>query len=274
MVRGFRLQGVSDAAIGRQAYLNLTRSGALSDPGGHPYCLNPVGAQLVGFKGRTTDVRPATEALYPCRKCAPCLKMRSLKWAARACSEMQAAPRTWFGTFTFRPDVRLVLKIKARRSVATTGIDLDALPLNERYLVYERATSEHVTKFLKRLRKKNSLRYLLVAEPHKDGFPHYHALIHERREPILWQAIADQWPDGFIKVKLTQDAVPREAFYVTKYLTKHAGVRIRSSQHYGSPPAAPIQKRSAGGSKNEPQQMACQMKGKNLTSSPTELSQC
>lgn len=40
----------------------------------------------------------------PCRMCAACLAARRNLWAYRAKVEHAEAARTWFGTFTLRPE--------------------------------------------------------------------------------------------------------------------------------------------------------------------------
>jgi hypothetical protein len=80
------------------------------------------------------------------------------------------------------------------------------------------------------------LRYLLVAEAHKTGLPHYHLLIHEYSEsrPIRARHLKEQWRLGFSSVKLVaQDEGNRRGGYVTKYLAKSAIARVRASVGYG-----------------------------------------
>lgn len=74
------------------------------------------------------------------------------------------------------------------------------------------------------------LRFLLVYEAHKDGFPHLHALIHEQGEVVTKRELQKQWPYGFTTVKVCDVAT---SHYVTKYLTKSVRARVRASQRYG-----------------------------------------
>ena len=65
------------------------------------------------------DDPPATlEILAKCRRCAPCLKARSLEWTYRAKRELQAAARTWFGTMTLSPDEHWLASCRWERSKA------------------------------------------------------------------------------------------------------------------------------------------------------------
>lgn len=92
--------------------------------------------------------------------------------------------------------------------------------------------SKELTKYFKRLRKKGAeFRFVLVAEAHKDGYPHFHALLHERDAVITKSTLQGEWPYGFTTCKLVKDE--RAAHYVAKYLAKDARTRIRASLHYG-----------------------------------------
>lgn len=91
-----------------------------------------------------------------------------------------------------------------------------------------------LTLYLKRLRKntKAKFRYLLVAEKHKSGLPHFHALIHEEEEGGLLHAqLTSTWKLGFTKFKVV-NAV-QTAWYVAKYLAKSSEARVRASRCYG-----------------------------------------
>ena len=74
----------------------------------------------------------------------------------------------------------------ARHNYATKG-DFDTLSDGEQFRLIHNEIGKEFTLYFKKLRKaaKNTrLRYLLVAEAHKDGFPHYHAFLHEHGEPV------------------------------------------------------------------------------------------
>ena len=78
------------------------------------------------------------------------------------------------------------------------------------------------------------LRYVLVAERHKDGWPHYHALVHERGPMVTKRELQGQWKLGFTAFKLVDMSDKAVPYYVTKYLSKQALARIRASLKYGS----------------------------------------
>lgn len=166
------------------------------------------------------------DASLPCRKCPVCLRRRARLWRMRALNELALSSRTWFATFTLAPQNRLVLDVRAHLSCDDTS---DAA-----YIARHAAISRYFTLYFKRLRKTVSgLRYLLVAEAHKDGYPHYHALIHERGPMVTKRELQGQWSHGFSSVKLVDTTDARAPFYVTKYLAKQALARIRASLRYG-----------------------------------------
>lgn len=181
-----------------------------------------------------------------CRKCPACLKARSHHWAERAAMETLQAPRTWFGTLTFAPSERWATEARARarsaeawaQPIARRWDEDDAGFANRvrvaRFIRMHQANGPLLTTWLKRIRKESgaTLRYLLVAEAHKDGTPHYHCLMHEAHSAgrVLHKTLANQWTHGFSQFKL---ADPAAAKYVCKYLAKSAEARIRASLDYG-----------------------------------------
>lgn len=175
----------------------------------------------------------------PCRRCPPCLQSRRNLWTRRAMAETEFAMRTWFGTLTFRPEVHTELLALARHKYDKMSSDFDALQPHEKFQNYCWMASPRLTKWLKRVRKQSGvpLRYLLVAEPHKqklEGFPHWHVLVHELH-PIMQvpkRILKDQWSaNGFSRWKLCNSR--EHVHYVTKYLTKETTARIRASVRYG-----------------------------------------
>lgn len=154
-------------------------------------------------------------------------------WRFRARSETRLAVRTWFGTLTFSPDERYRLLAKASQSARRKGLDFDALDRKRRFEFYANASGALVTKWLKRVRKQSgvSLRYLLVAEEHKSGDPHYHVLIHESGQPVRKVVLKSQWSHGFSKWKLVEDLATAD--YVCKYISKSLYARVRASMRYG-----------------------------------------
>lgn len=153
----------------------------------------------------------------PCRKCERCLQNRRRLWRNRMIREVQQSNRVWFGTITINPHNRFVFSVRAG---------------SRDYHASHKEISKEVTKYFKRLRKKgHRFRYVVVAEAHKDGYPHLHMLVHEVSAPIPKRVLQDEWPFGFTTFKLVNnlDAV----HYVAKYLAKDARTRIRASLRYG-----------------------------------------
>lgn len=181
-----------------------------------------------------------------CRRCSACLKARAHHWAERALWETASSQRTWFGTLTFSPGEQWRTEAAARVR-AGDGWE-NPMPRRWRQTVGEwenrvreinfvrmhHANGPILTKWLKRVRKESgaSLRYILVAEAHKSGRPHYHCLVHETpgSPPLLHKVLASQWQAGFSQFKL---ATPEAARYVCKYLSKASEARVRASLDYG-----------------------------------------
>lgn len=144
---------------------------------------------------------------------------------------------------------------RARRSVDAQGVDYETLSADEQFDLLTRETSRLVTLYFKRLRKGEigdrtrdglqtgetaswqfppaSFRYMVVAEAHKSGLPHYHVLLHELAgcQPVRKAAIKRHWSAGFSDAKLVHDE--RAATYAAKYLGKAGLVRVRASIGYG-----------------------------------------
>lgn len=169
-----------------------------------------------------------------CRKCAKCLRRRSKEWAMRAWWEIQASSRTWFGSLTIEPEHRYMAELKARNRLHKRGTRFDELNGAEQFQALHETLQPEVTKMLKRWRKAgHRFRYLLVLEPHENGWPHYHLFVHEQGVPIRYDDIKGTWPLGYDAYKLVDRADKRAAWYAAKYLGKNASARVRASLHYG-----------------------------------------
>lgn len=174
-----------------------------------------------------------------CRQCETCLRARAAHWRYRARAEWLQSPRTWLVTLTFSPEQLFRLMAQARHKLRYAVLSFEQLAEKEQFAALERETGREVTLFLKRLRKGGDgfpgvpCRYLLVAEAHKSGAPHYHVLVHEVAggPPIRHAAIKRAWSAGFSDAKLVKDE--RAATYATKYLTKSSLARVRASFSYG-----------------------------------------
>lgn len=162
------------------------------------------------------------DAAVRCRRCAWCLRQRARDWADRASCEATSAVRSWFITLTLRPQDHYLMVCRA-------GSDT--------FAARHRQIGREITLYLKRIRKESGarFRYIVVAEKHKSGLPHYHLLLHEQPGcgQLRWKTLSSQWKLGFSKVKLVEH-VKRGVTYVTKYLAKSAEARVRASQRYGS----------------------------------------
>lgn len=171
------------------------------------------------------------DAQLACRRCEHCLRKRAALWRARAKVELAVSTRTWFATFTVAPEHRLRVDILRQRRIVTPQTD------EEVFLHRHEVLRREFTLYWKRLRRKTRvpLRYLLVAEKHKDGWPHYHALVHERGPMVTKRDLQAEWKIGFSSFKLVDLEDRDVAGYVTKYIAKQALARIRPSLRYGTP---------------------------------------
>lgn len=207
----------------------------------HGRCLNPQEVLLLGLADETMvkvgidrERTLGGKFQVPCRKCSECLNSRRRLWAGRARVEHRFALRTWFVTLTFGPGARSRLLWAARRRASDWGEDFDAAPVEKRFAALERNAARDLTLWLKRVRKNSgaSLRYFAVSEPHEDGMPHYHILIHEVCGRVTKRQLQESWPLGFSNCKLSND--DRSVHYVAKYLAKYTASRVRASVRYGN----------------------------------------
>lgn len=228
----------------RDLMLTATRSGAIRhsltlmswEVSGD--CTAPVQRDLRAraIKG-TLEQRPSLELqmIVRCRKCDNCRQIRRKVWTARARAEIQSASRTWFGTLTLRSEEHYRFLAMARRKADHRIDNFDALPYWEQFDLRHRAIGPELTKYLKRVRETSGapLRYLLVAEAHKSGAPHYHLLVHELdpERQVKHRQLSEQWGLGFSQWKLVTDT--RSATYLCKYLSKSNAARVRASLRYG-----------------------------------------
>jgi len=214
-----------------------------------------------------------------CRKCANCRKAKARMWAHRCRFELLAAPRTWFVTLTYDQAERQRVINTARVAVARHRItpdkntlpvhavpsDFDALPINQQFAELAKVTARDATLWLKTVRKgrKNhaivslrdpiKYRYILVTEPHQDGFPHFHLLMNEIKGfPLTERRIRRFWNQGKItEAKLVPIMDPSVPWYVCKYINKAGLARVRASHKYGLPrPDTPFRRMSKPASDN------------------------
>src|SRR3546814_14343122 len=97
----------------------------------------------------------------------------------RAIDDLKAASRTWFGTLTFRPTDRFRIDCQAAIASSRAGHGKwGSLDSDTKFQWLTKSAGSLVTDWLKRVRSVTGvpLRYLLVVEPHDDGFPHFHIL--------------------------------------------------------------------------------------------------
>lgn len=170
-----------------------------------------------------------------CRKCYTCRRYRAALWTRRAIAETKAVGRTWFCTFTLNPDEHHRVFSECVMADANNGDVFEARSDDEQFIRRCDVIGRAITKYIKRVRKQSGapLRYMIVAEKHKTGLPHYHALFHEvdPARPLRKAVLKGQWLLGFSDVKLVRE--PEQASYLCKYLSKDAAARVRGSLKYG-----------------------------------------
>lgn len=186
-----------------------------------------------------TEGHLSVSFLVPCRRCGPCLRQRAWRWATAAEREITRAAahgrRTWFGTLTLSPQSHFEMLLRAERHA---GHQVEGT--EDEFALRHAAVSRELTLALKRIRKRkggsNAFRYLLVAEKHKSGLPHYHMLLHEQEATVLKSELNGFWPWGHSQwrlVRLENEPAGKPARYIAKYLSKSAEARVRASQDYG-----------------------------------------
>lgn len=208
-----------------------------------PWCIMPLTREVRSdfYQGLPSKAvsshRQYMTIAVACRRCDGCKVHRRKLWAARAYDEVRLANRTWFGTLTLAPQVQVSGLFEARAYARKRGLgDFDALGRSEQFRLLAGIHYPHVQRFLKRLRKAGAkFRYLLVAEEHQSGLPHYHLLLHERTsDNVLKSTLEGQWRAGFSHWRLVDEEKPRQVFYVVKYLGKSIPTRVWNSCRYGS----------------------------------------
>ncbi len=146
--------------------------------------------------------------------------------------------RTWFLTLTLSPQWHSTMANRARLRLARQSVDFETLTPATQFAERNREIGREITLYIKRVRKRAGvpLRYCLVAEKHKSGLPHYHALVHEVDfdNPVRSSILRKEWKLGFSQCKLVaQGDEAKTANYVAKYLSKDAASRVRASVGYG-----------------------------------------
>jgi len=215
-------------------------------------CASPVWIQYVprdesnGNRGRSMIL----DHYVKCRKCTECQNERRRLWYKRAVIEYEGSSRTWFATFTLKPELQTQLLYTADRDSRKWMLGpLDSLPEKRRFELLLYAAGGIIGAYFRSLRKQgHNLRYLVVAEKHKSGLPHWHGLIHETGSPIPKRVLQEHWPHGFTLMKLVDDH--KACGYVVKYLTKETGARVRCSLSYGRRPISRLSDSDAGGDRD------------------------
>lgn len=233
------VQYLDPRVIRRVAAEALTSgSGVVSGPGKLIWhtegkCKSPVIRELTGRQRPDRPLAGCNQSILidihaRCRVCVECRRHRARLWSARAADEVITSARTWFGTLTLSPASHYTMLARAAMR-----------PGEDEFASRHREISKEITKFLKRVRKESGarFRYIIVAERHQSGLPHYHMLLHEMSvmAPVRERTLSGQWKLGFSQFRLVsiETGARRTARYVSKYLAKSSEARVRASRWYG-----------------------------------------
>lgn len=159
-------------------------------------------------------------------------------------TETARSSRTWFCTLTLHPQWQHRVFMEEMAIKTSKGwLDADFNQEKEEFLLRCHGGLKLATKFWKNVRKPHVgeepvlLKYLIVAERHISGLPHYHALVHEQAGHLTYRRLADRWTKyGFFHGKLVDSeelSAHKSARYLTKYIAKDMLCRVRASQRYG-----------------------------------------
>lgn len=204
------------------------------------------------FAGGCTDPRPVLARSFranivlhfKCRRCDACKARTQRLWAARCKSEIMLWKKSWFCTLTLGPSARLAAAAAAERAGQFRA--LYSADKWERVEALAPWVRKELQRFMYRLRRKTrerpwagpGWRYFAAVEPHRDGTPHIHVVLHDMHGRLsdderTWRQLARIWPHGFVD---RQPAEQEDAWYVAKYTAKApAGLRTMASRHYGQP---------------------------------------
>lgn len=179
-------------------------------------CVNPVPITHYDTRGAVIEYTWAS-----CRKCTPCQVRRQNKLAMKAAVEYWRAPKTWFITLTHTSIPwydKVIKEWKYPKALDETFCH-----------VTEEPDYSDVQKFMKRLRKKHDLRYVICEEEGAEhGRTHWHLLLY-CHDNISARQIKRNWPYGNANCRLATD--PHCGHYIAKYVAKNG--RLRMSQNFG-----------------------------------------
>lgn len=197
---------------------------------------------LVRFCGQR-EASLAHTMYVRCRKCPDCLAHRARLWTARGIDETKLSARTWFGTLTLAPDRQTWARYSAHANLQRGGWGPEEFGDGELFRKSIEVINPEITRFLKRVRKVNPFRYMLVTEQHKSGLPHFHCLIHEYAGTLTKRVLEDKWRYGHSHFRLIPEGNEQMVGYVAKYLAKSLLTRVRASEDYGQGSKALITER-------------------------------
>lgn len=216
-------------------------------------------SQEVFHNGKLKALPRYVTLVVRCRKCTACRLTRSWAWSDRAAMEAAKGGRVWWCTFTLKPEFAYHAELQAIAQAKREKQDFWKLDARKQFALRTKYCRTHLTKVFMRMRKglksgyfnSNILdletgkaqaevipplkfRTLVVAEPHKTGIPHFHALIFEGQQEIkaLWMRHYAQ-DMGRNSFELCKSPI-KASRYVTGYLSKSPISIISASLGFGN----------------------------------------
>lgn len=207
-------------------------------------CRAPVGLEL----HHTRMISKATGLVVPprwvelrveCRGCASCLSHRAWRWTQRGVAEAAASARTHLVTLTVRPELQFAATCEVSRWCEEAHIEASSLSGEEMFARRCEVLFSDIQRMLKRIRHAGAkIRYMVVAEAHRSGDPHFHMLLHEVQRFTedaydTYALVKREWTGGFADMSGVDRGDTKAVRYLCKYLSKAMAARVRASVGYG-----------------------------------------
>lgn len=228
-------------------------SGSCETPVWSSHWSGRIGSQTLTYR---------VDLAVPCRKCGSCKRWKTMFWANRAMEEFKITSRTWWSTYTMRPEVHVRDAATLAVMMADQETPFWSQPPEVQFSMRYGIAVRRITKMAKRLRKGGFVihgkrdsgrfpatpcRYLVVCEPHtmgdespsggaNQGMPHFHAFWHEISplHQLRKRWLEGQWAFGFSSHRLVDaEESQAKAWYLAKYIGKGNLGRVHCSLGYG-----------------------------------------
>lgn len=215
-------------------------------------------SQEVYYNGKLNMLPRWVTLVVRCRKCVQCRLTRSWVWSDRAALEAAKGGRVWWCTFTLKPELQYIAELQAIEQAKNEGDEFWRLDARKQFALRTKYCRIHLSKMFWRMRKglrtgyfnKNivdiggkaqaeiipplNFRYMVVAEPHQSGNPHFHALIYEQGPTQIKSNWLNHYASitGHSSFELARSPV-KCSRYITGYLSKSPISIISASLGFG-----------------------------------------